>query len=59
MIERCHGARLALEAFIEAFGGDFDGHVASQPRIMRAIDFSHAAGADGTEDLVRAEFRAG
>jgi hypothetical protein len=35
-----------------------DRDVASQPRIVGAIDLAHAAGADQAVDLVRAEPRA-
>ena len=63
MIQRRGGARLLLEALesirIErARGGqDLDGDVASQPRIARAVDLSHAASTNGGDDFVGAEAR--
>ena len=38
---------------------DLDGHVAPEPRVPRAIDFAHTAGAERRDDLVRAEACAG
>jgi len=43
----------------EGFGQDFQRHVALQLGIARAIDFAHAARAEGREDFVGAEFVAG
>ena len=37
----------------------FDGHIAPQPRIARAIDLAHAAGAQQREDFVEAKASAG
>ena len=37
----------------------FEGHVAPKPRIARAIDLAHAAGAEQREDFVEAEVSAG
>src|SRR6202044_2371150 len=56
MIQRGDRARLALEAFGEFLSGDFDGHVAAEPRVARFPHFSHTTRADGREDLIRAEF---
>ena len=61
MVERGGGARLLLEAAQaigvggERGGQDLDRHVAPEPRIARAIDLAHAAGAERRDDLVRAE----
>src|SRR5712691_12152267 len=35
---------------------NLDRNRAVEPRIVRAIDFAHAASAEGSKDLVRAEF---
>ena len=59
MIQRGNRAGLALEALTELLRGDFDRHIAPQPRIVRAIHFAHSARADGGKDFVRAEFCAG
>ena len=40
-------------------GQDLERDVAIQLRVARAIDLAHAAGAEGGEDFVRAEARAG
>ena len=61
MIERRSGARLALETFPRSFRckglrQNFDGYFASQPGVASAIHFAHASFADGSKDLVRAEF---
>ena len=37
---------------------DFDGHVALQAGIPRAIDFSHPPGPQGGQDFIRTESRA-
>jgi len=37
---------------------DFNRHGAAEARIVRAIDFAHASGADDRFDFVRAEFGA-
>jgi hypothetical protein len=55
MIQRRDQARLALEAFAKARGGNFDRHIAPEPRIVGAIHFAHSALADQREDLVGAE----
>src|ERR1700739_4014903 len=36
-------------------GQDFDGNAAVETGVARAVDFAHAASADGRDDLVRAE----
>ena len=43
----------------ERLGQDLDRDVAIQLRVARAIDLAHAAGAEGRQDLVRAEAGAG
>ncbi len=61
MIQRRDSACFAIEPFTELrIAGelrrqDFDGDVASQPRIARAIDFAHPARSKRGHDLVRAE----
>ena len=65
MRERGHGKRFAFEAG-EGVGvmrkrdrKHLDRHFALQLHIARAIDLAHSANANGGEDLVRAEARAG
>jgi hypothetical protein len=56
-------ARLALEALApvrirrHGRGQDFQGDIASESRVARAVDLPHPAGARGGDDLVRAEPR--
>ena len=65
MIERAGGAGLLLESpepvgvFGELFRQHFDGDVTPQPRVVRSINFSHAARAERGRDLIHAEPRAG
>jgi len=64
MVERGNGLGLALEALERVgrarIGGQhLDGHDAVQPRVARAIHLPHAARAEGAEDLVGTEARAG
>ena len=65
MVERRKHLRLALESRDaigvggEEIGQNLDRDVAVQPRIARPIHFAHSAGANGGEDFVRAETRAG
>ena len=40
-------------------GNNFDGHFAAQTRIAGAIDFSHAADSQWSDDLIWAKLRAG
>src|SRR5687768_6650053 len=61
MIERRERLRLALEAR-EPFGidgeqrrQDLDRHDPIEPGVTRAIHLAHAAGANGTDDLVGSE----
>ncbi len=63
--ERGDRLRLAFEARApfgiagEACGQDLDGDVTVEPRVVRAVDLAHPAGADGGDDLVRSEGCAG
>ena len=62
MIETARGLRLLLEAPqpVGVLGDcgrqNLDCHGAIQARVVGAVDFSHAACANGRDDLVRAEF---
>ena len=55
MIQRGDGMSFPLEALAELLGADFDRYSAVKPRVPRLVDFTHATGANGCEDLVRAE----
>ena len=65
MVQGRRGAGFLLEAahaigiFRKSGRQHLDGDVASEPRVTRAIDLAHAAGADGCEDFVRSEPSAG
>ena len=65
MIQRGEGLRFAGEpcepfgVAREDIGQHLDGDVAIELRVSRAIDLTHAAGAEGHEDLIRAEAGAG
>src|SRR5262249_51371790 len=51
-----------LEAFGELLGGDFDGNDPIETGVTRLVDFAHAAGAagaDGSDDLVRSQASSG
>jgi hypothetical protein len=56
MIQRRDGAGLPLEALIEFGPGSLDRDNAVEPRVAGLVHLTHAPGADGREDLVRAEF---
>ena len=63
--ESCYGSRFLFEAF-ERLGvfrkpirNDLDGHLASQARVPSAIDLSHSARPEGSEDLIRPQVLAG
>ncbi len=58
MVQRGDGPRLAFETLAETLSGDLEGHIAAKAGIAGAIDFTHAARADGRHDFVRAEFGA-
>ncbi len=61
MVERGEQSRLALEArqplglLRERRGQHLDRHLASQPRVARAVHLAHAAGAERRDDLVGPE----
>ncbi len=57
MIERRDGSRLAQKPSAELFVRDFDGDLASQTHIAGAEYLAHAALAQSTNDLVRADLR--
>ena len=65
MRERGDGLRFALEAraAIRIAGNagrqDLDRDVAIEPRVARAVDLAHAAGADRGDHLIRPESGAG
>ena len=66
MVERRGRPRLLLEALRARLGSsandggqDLDRDVAAEPRVARAIDLAHAAGAERRDDLVGAEPGAG
>ena len=65
VVERRQRLRLTLEAghplFVlrEALGQHLDRHLALQLGVARAIHLAHAAGAERSDDLVRAEGAAG
>ena len=65
MVEAGDGAGFAFEAGAEVFalgdvvGEDFDGDGAVEAGVFGFVDFAYAAGADGGDDFVRAEFVAG
>ena len=52
-------ARQAIRILRERLGQNFDGDVALQLRVARAIDLAHSAGANRGEDVVDAEPGAG
>ena len=65
VVERGEEPRLALETGQpfrvagEGVGERLDGHVAAEPGVAGAVDLAHAAGAEGSENLVGSEFRSG
>jgi hypothetical protein len=52
MIQGSYGTGFALESFAELLLRDFDGDSTVQARVAGLVDFPHAAGADGSDDLV-------
>ena len=58
MIERRHRACLALEALAELGRGHLDGNRPVEPRVLRLVDLTHAAGPERGEDFVGAKSRA-
>ena len=59
VVQSGDGLGFTLETLAELRGRNFDRYVAMQSRIARSIHLAHAAGADGRDDFIRAEFRAG
>ena len=59
MIEGGDGLRLALEPLAEIRANDLERDRAIQPRITRAVDVAHPAGADVFNDFVRTESNSG
>ena len=65
MVEDARGLRFLLEAaqavrvLRERGGQHLDRDLASEARVLRAVDLAHSPGADLAEDLVGAELRAG
>jgi hypothetical protein len=59
VIQRCDGARFALEALAEFFFGDFHGNQAVEARIAGSVYLPHAAGAQDAFDQIGAEVCAG
>ena len=65
MVQRCQRLRFALEAghavgvLSESSGQYLDGHLAMQPGVLRAVDLTHSARADGREDFVGTEASSG
>ena len=63
MIQRGRGARLereTREAFLvreEVFRQDLQRDLAAEPRVRRAVDLAHPAGAEPVDDLERTEHR--
>jgi hypothetical protein len=61
VVQRARGAGLLLEARAalgiepESAGQDFDGDVAAQARIARAVDLAHPAGAHRRQNLIRSK----
>ncbi len=65
-VYRAHDPRLGRDVAIKVLpdavgiGGergrqDLDRNVATEPRVVRAVDLAHAAGAERRDDVVRAE----
>ena len=65
MVQRRGGARFLLEPPVqvriggESCGENFEGDVASEARIARAIDLAHAAGTDQGNDFIVIDARPG
>src|SRR6516225_5119818 len=59
MIQRGHGTDFALETVAEPLGGYFYGDLAAHARIAGAVNLTHAACAEGRQDLVGAEAGSG
>ena len=59
VVQRGDGPCLALEPVAEVLARHLDGDIAPDTRVVRAIDDTHAAGANLRDDLVGAEPVAG
>jgi hypothetical protein len=59
MVQGCNSVRLALEPFRELFVRNLDRDGAIEARIAGFVNFSHAAGANGRDDLIRAQASSG
>src|SRR5712691_6123027 len=59
MIQRRHGASLALKTLTELGLGNLDRDDTIEARVAGLVHFAHATRTDGCEDFVRAEFVAG
>jgi hypothetical protein len=63
MVQGADGTRLALESSHLSrrdrllAANDLDRHIAAEPRIVRAVDLAHAAGADEIANLIAAQLR--
>ena len=51
-------SRLGLRIADTSSGQDFDGDIAVEPRVSRAIDLTHPSGTNGGDDFVGTEARA-
>src|SRR5689334_6511836 len=58
MIQSCRCAGFSLKSVSELHLGELKSHGSAEPRIARAIHFSHASSSDKRNDLVGAEFLA-
>ncbi len=56
MVQRRDYARLALEAFGKALGGNFDGDGTAEAGILRAVDLAHSPHAETILNGVRPQF---
>ena len=61
MIQRGHGARLALEALAglrvvgDVGGQNFDSNIAVEPRVARFVDLAHPAGPESRANRIRSQ----
>src|SRR5215472_107287 len=55
MVQCGNRVGLALEAIAKLLPGNFDRHIAAEPRIACAINFTHSTGSDEAQDFVRPE----
>ena len=65
MVQRGEKPRFTLEAgqllrmLRELFGKDFNGDFAPEPAVPGAVDFAHATGTEGANDVVGSKARTG